>query len=605
MTGPAAPMRIALAQLQPKKADYAENLKRIGAVLAQLGRGKTGERASLVVFGETVTTGYFLEGGVREAAVTAGTLYRDLAAVHRAGELAPVDVCVGFYERHQDRIFNAALYARLGGDEAGIVHVHRKVFLPTYGVFDEERFVDAGREVRAFDTAWGRVAILVCEDVWHSAASTIAALDGARLLLVPSASPARGVRPTASGRINSADVWERVVRRTAEEHGVYVALAAIVGFEGGKGLQGHSMLVAPDGTVVAMGPGFEQAIVQGELDHRALARARADQPLLADLETALPSLLRAGPPAAGGERGRVAFDPADGRTRRGPKPSTGRHPIVAPADAGDPLAIAPELLEGWLVEFLRNEVIVRRGFTKALVGLSGGVDSSVTAALAARAFGPENVTGVWMPYRTSSEESLEHAALVAERLGIAMETVEISDAVDGLLAAVPRRTDPHQRGNVMARMRMIVLFDLSAKLRALPLGTGNKTERLLGYFTWHADDSPPVNPLGDLFKTQVWALARHLDIPDEIVAKPATADLVRGQTDEDDLGIAYPRADQVLHWLLKGFEPDEITALGFNGQEVEIVKRRLDATHWKRSLPTTAMISSTAIGQGYLRPVDY
>jgi NAD+ synthetase len=210
-----------------------------------------------------------------------------------------------------------------------------------------------------------------------------------------------------------------------------------------------------------------------------------------------------------------------------------------------------------------------------------------------------------MPYRTSSPESLAHARLVVDRLGIGSRVVDISPAVDGYLQTHEPEADANRRGNVMARTRMIVLFDQSAKLEALPLGTGNKTERLFGYFTWHADDSPPINPLGDLFKSQVWALARHLGVPAEIVAKPATADLVKGQTDEGDLGIAYPRADLILHWLLRGYRPPDIERLGFTAAEIAVVRRRLESTHWKRRLPTVAMVSQTAIGEYYLRPVDY
>ena len=157
----------------------------------------------------------------------------------------------------------------------------------------------------------------------------------------------------------------------------------------------------------------------------------------------------------------------------------------------------------------------------------------------------------------------------------------------------------------MARLRMVTLFDLSAKYHAMPLGTGNKTERLLGYFTWHADDSPPVNPLGDLFKTQVWQLARYLDVPDEIVSKPATADLIHGQTDEGDLGVSYATADHILHALLRGLRTDRILALGFEEKDIELVKKRLHGTHWKRRLATVAMMSNTAIGESYLRPVDF
>ena len=247
----------------------------------------------------------------------------------------------------------------------------------------------------------------------------------------------------------------------------------------------------------------------------------------------------------------------------------------------------------------------RRGFEKVVIGLSGGVDSSLVAFLAAEALGAENVIGVRMPYRTSSQESLAHAQLVIDALAIEGRTVEISAAVDGLASAIGGAPDPARLGNIMARARMITLFDISAAQRALPVGTGNKTERLLGYFTWHADDSPPVNPIGDLFKTQVWTLARHLKVPEVIVSKPASADLIQGQTDEGDFGISYPRADAILHWILLGYRTTDIIPLGYTEEELDLVRRRLDSTHWKRRLPTVAMLSATAIGEYYLRPVDY
>jgi NAD+ synthetase len=233
------------------------------------------------------------------------------------------------------------------------------------------------------------------------------------------------------------------------------------------------------------------------------------------------------------------------------------------------------------------------------------VDSALAAILAAQALGPENVWALRMPYRASSRESLDHAQLVIEATGIHAETIDISAGVDGLVASLPEPPDPRRLGNMCARMRMISLFDRSAALHALPLGTGNKSERLLGYFTWHADDSPPVNPVGDLFKTQVWALARHVGVPGVIIDKPATADLVSGQTDEGDFGISYRRADLVLHWLLLGHRPEEIEQLGFSMAEIGLVRDRLESTHWKRKLPTVAMMSQTAIGEYYLRPVDY
>jgi NAD+ synthase len=227
------------------------------------------------------------------------------------------------------------------------------------------------------------------------------------------------------------------------------------------------------------------------------------------------------------------------------------------------------------------------------------------AFLAAEALGPERVIAVRMPYRTSSQASLEHARLVVQATGIGERTVDISAAVDGYATAAGVDMSPERLGNVMARTRMITLFDLSAALGALPLGTGNKSERLLGYFTWHADDTPPVNAIGDLFKTQVWALARHLGVPGEIVDKPATADLVQDQTDEGDFGISYARADGILDLILRGYDAAAIAAAGFSAEEQGLVRKRLDGTHWKRRLPSTAMLSGTAIGEYYLRPVDY
>ena len=649
-------VHLAVVQFKPRKGDYATNLARLAGIFSQI--DNLDPRPDIAVFAETALTGYFVEGGVRDVAMTAGALARDLNAQYLAAVNTPrpLDVCIGFYEVWNNAFYNSALYVTLGAEQPLVRHVHRKLFLPTYGLFDEERFVDRGFEVRAFDTAWGRSAMLICEDAWHSLTGTVAALDGATMIFVVSASPGRGVWPRQDEGPVPANLkrWERLARDIAEEHGVFVALVNLVGTEGGKTFAGGSIVCGPHGDVRAQAPLWDEAILTISLDPQDLTRARSDVPLLTDLQTMMPHLMRNVDRIQAGEQRVLDYDnsttdggpmspighagdgeradaPSTEETERAAKPAppvprkkasgkrasaktgsnatrNGSEPLTvmrAPSVAAGPppLDIDPELTAKWLVAFLREE-FERRNFERAVVGLSGGVDSAVTTFLAAEALGADNVLAVRMPYRTSNPDSLAHAQLVIDAVGVKSRTIDISAAVDGYLSN-EADANPARRGNVMARERMIVLFDQSAKCHALPVGTGNKTERLLGYFTWHADDSPPINPLGDLFKTQVWQLAKFLGVPDVIVTKPASADLIEGQTDEGDFGISYPEADKILNWLISGYSPAALAARGFDPNKVEIVRKRLAGTHWKRKLPTVALLSPTGIGESYLRPVDY
>ncbi|MEM7305188.1 MAG: NAD+ synthase [Planctomycetota bacterium] len=262
------------------------------------------------------------------------------------------------------------------------------------------------------------------------------------------------------------------------------------------------------------------------------------------------------------------------------------------------LDIQPQLVTDMLVSFLREE-LGSAGFSRALVGLSGGIDSAVVAALCARAFAPEDVLCVLMPYRTSNPDSEAHARLVADSLGVATRKVDISAMADGYLdqEAIEH---PMRRGNVMARCRMVVLYDLSAEWRGLVIGTSNKTEMLLGYSTQFGDSAHAVNPLGDLYKHQVVQLARFLGLPGEVIDKPPSADLFEGQTDEDELGFTYADADKLLFRMIdQRYREPALLAAGFSPTLVREVARRVVMNQYKRLTPPIAKLSRRTINHDF------
>ncbi len=272
--------------MKPDKGRPDANLRTAGEAFAALASAPP----HLVVLPEAAMTGYFLEGAVYDLAVSASRFAHDIAAQWRSacGSQA-VDLAAGFFENDAGTYYNSALYVHVEPDREQVVHVHRKIFLASYGVFDEERFLSRGRRIGIFETAFGRMALLICEDACHSISATLAAIKGARVLIVPSASPGRGIE--GMGELASITQWRDTLRLAAIEHGIFIIYAGLTGFEGGKGMTGSSFIVDPRGSVLVQAPATEPCIVRAELDLAEIDRARATLPLLGDLGAVLPDLL--------------------------------------------------------------------------------------------------------------------------------------------------------------------------------------------------------------------------------------------------------------------------------------------------------------------------
>lgn len=273
-----------------------------------------------------------------------------------------------------------------------------------------------------------------------------------------------------------------------------------------------------------------------------------------------------------------------------------------------PLLLAPDQATKVLEIFLREE-IRRTGLSKAVIGLSGGVDSALSTYLTTRAIGAENVHVVLMPYRTSNPASLQDAMTVVNDLKLSHEVFEITPMVDAFIAQTENSGPPMtnlQKGNVMARMRMITLYDRSQTLPGLVIGTSNKTESLLGYTTIFGDNASAINPLGDLYKTQLWQLSAHVGVPEQIVSKAPSADLWQGQTDEAELGFTFRDVDLLLFYMVDVRERDEdLVKRGFDPVFIEKVRKKMRSVQYKRRPPLIAKISNRTINVDFRYPRDW
>lgn len=275
----------ATVQVAPQKAQIEANLIRIAEAAVHC----SSKGADLVLYPETALSGYFLEGGVEESALSSAELLTRLSS-KMAGLTRECDVAVGFYECQEGNIYNSCAHIHfLPGGKAKLLHVHRKFFLATYGVFQDDRFVSRGRDITAYETRFGKMAMLICEDIWHSVSPTIAALKGAETILAPAASPGRGFSGETYSNLES---YRQILQRVSAEHGVWTINSMLVGFEGGKGFIGGSMTVNPFGKIIAESPSVEEHILISEIDLDEISIARQQSPLLADLTSVLEDVAR-------------------------------------------------------------------------------------------------------------------------------------------------------------------------------------------------------------------------------------------------------------------------------------------------------------------------
>jgi NAD+ synthase (glutamine-hydrolysing) len=545
-------MRIALAQINPVVGDIDGNRARMLERLAEA----RDAGADLVLFPELATTGYPAEDLLlRDAFLRAAD--ESLAAI--AAEARGIAALVGTPQHDGRTLFNACAVCADGEIKA----IYRKHHLPNYGVFDEERYFEEGGDLVLLSLGGTVIGPTICEDIWlEGPPITDLARAGARVITNLSASPFH---------LGKGMQREEMLVKRARDNGCWVALVNAVGGQDELIFDGHSVVIDPEGTVVARAPSFEEAL------------------LLADIE------------APGTAEGAIDLGPA----REQDEPAT---PMLAePLDELEQMRLALEL-------GLRDYV-EKNGFREVVIGMSGGIDSALTAALAAEALGPERVIAVSMPSRYSSEGTRSDARRAAESLGVRFMELPIEEAVesvDAALAAPFAGTEPDlAEENVQARIRGLLLMALSNKFGWLVVATGNKSELAVGYATLYGDMAGGFALLKDVFKTDVFRLARHLNeragrevIPQTIIDRAPSAELRADQRDEDSLP-PYTELDKVLEAYVElDRSREELRSDGFDPEVVDRALALIDRAEYKRrQAPPGVKLRTKAFGRDRRTPI--
>jgi NAD+ synthase (glutamine-hydrolysing) len=572
LDGPAF-LRVALAQINPTVGDLAGNEEKI---VGYIWRARE-LAADLVVFSELAVPGYPPEDLLLKPSFVAD----NRACLERiAASTVGIIAIVGFVDRTDD-LHNAAAVLH----EGQVAAVHHKMYLPNYAVFDEDRYFQAGERPLVLSLGGPVVGVNICEDIWYPAGPAQAqALAGAQLVINLSASPYHAGKVAAR---------ECMLATRAADNVVYVAFCNQVGGQDELVFDGGSVIFDGQGELLARGRQFAEDLVVADLDLSAVFRQQLHDPRRRKQ--------RAQQPAETVQQ--VVLTPVAHHGKR-PDVTTDIVPVLEPV-----AEIYQALVLG------THDYVCKNGFREVVIGLSGGIDSALTAAIAVDALGRDRVTGVFMPSRFSSEESREDAAQLAANLGIRSLTVPIDEPfqayLDTLSGPFAGREPDTTEENLQARIRGNVLMALSNKFGWLVLTTGNKSEMSVGYATLYGDMAGGFAVLKDVPKMLVYRLAAHANararrerIPQRVFDKAPTAELRPNQRDEDSLP-PYHVLDPILHaYVEEDRRLEEITALGFEADTVAEVLRMVDRAEYKRRQAAPGVrITQRAFGKDRRLPI--